>query len=47
MDLVSGSVVDFVESLGGPLSGAENPNAAAKLWMRVKLWYLNYNFASG
>jgi iron-sulfur cluster insertion protein len=29
MDLVSGSVVDFVESLGGASFRVENPNAAA------------------
>lgn len=29
LDLVSGSVVDFVESLGGAAFKVENPNAAA------------------
>ncbi len=29
LDLVSGSVVDFVESLGGAAFRVENPNAAA------------------
>ncbi len=41
LDLVSGSVVDFVESLGGAAFRVENPQAAAGLRLRVQLRYLN------
>ena len=46
MDLVSGSVVDFVESLVGASFRGGKPECCRWLWMRIKLWYLNYNFAS-
>ncbi len=37
LDLVRGSIVDYVESLGGSAFKVENPNAAARLRLRLQL----------